>query len=102
VNKLLRITKKNLSYKMINNVKPITNSYLIPSRNYYCEKWIEEQEILKIKDQEFKKLVSVKLNDQDFFLYNEIKKNSEQNEKIISLLKKQNEDIEIMIKNLSK
>ena len=102
MNKLLGITKNNLSNKMFNSVKPITNCYLIPSRYYHCEKWNHEQSILKIKNQELKKLILLKLSDKDTFIYEEIKKNTEQNEKILSLLKKQNDDIEIIKKNLSK
>lgn len=102
MNKLLGITKNNLSYKMINSVKPVTDSYLILNRNYHCEKWNKEQEILKIKNKELQKLVSLKLSDKDTFIYEEIKKNNEQNKKILSLLKKQNVDIEIIKKNLLK
>lgn len=99
--KIFGRTKNNLSNKMINNVKPMTIRYLIPNRNYYCEKWNHEQSILQNKNQELNKLNSLnslKLSDKDIFIYGEIKKNTEQNEKILSLLKQQNEDIEILKK----
>lgn len=94
MNKLLGKTKNNLSNKIFNSVKPITNSHLILNRNYYSEKWNEEQEILKMKNKQLQKLVSLKLSEKESFIYEEIKKNNEQNVKILSLLKKQNEDIE--------
>ena len=85
---------------MVNYVKPITNNYLLPTRYYYCEKWNDEQEILKIKNQEFKKLVSFKLSNKETFIYEEIKKITKQNEKILTLLNEQNVDIEIIKKKL--
>ena len=65
-------------------------------RNYNCEKWNKEQELLKIKNLEFEKIISMNLTQKETFFYSELNKISEQNNKIILNLIKQNEEIKLI------
>lgn len=68
------VTKKLLS-------KPINLSNIM-SRNYYCEKWIKQQEMEKLKQMDLTSLETLNMNKKDIFFNNQIKKILEQNNKI--------------------
>jgi hypothetical protein len=68
------VTKKLLS-------KP-TNLSNIISRNYYCEKWIKQQEIEKLKQMDLMNIETLNMNKKEIFFNNQIKKILEQNNKI--------------------
>lgn len=78
----------------------INSASFIQIRNYNCEKWNKEQELLKIRNSEFQKMISLNLNQKEIFFYNELNKISEQNNKIFLNLKKQNDEIKLIKKFL--
>lgn len=65
-------------------------------RNYYCEKWIKQQEMEKLKQMDLISIETLNINKKDIFLNNQIKKISEQNNKIQT----QNEKILSLLTNL--
>ncbi len=94
-----KLFQKN--FNLIKNLKPKQFNH-VPSqlRNYNCEKWNKEQEMLKIKNGEYQKMILMDLNQKETFFYNELNKISEQNNKILLNLKKQNDEIETIKKFL--
>lgn len=76
----IKITK-NLLLKH-NNITNIVN------RNYYCEKWIKQQEMEKIKKIDLMSIETFDVNQKDNFFNNQIKKILEQNNKIQTQNKK--------------
>lgn len=59
-----------------------TNLSNIISRNYYCEKWIKQQEIEKLKQMDLMTIETLNMNQKEIFFHNQIKKILEQNNKI--------------------
>lgn len=78
----------------------------IIKKNYYCEKWIREQEINKLKSTNKISIESLNLNQKEMHFDNQIKKILEQNNKILSNQLKQNAQMDwikkIFEKNVKK
>lgn len=97
MNKLSIGLTNNFIYKITSNLINKKNPFnQVPNKNYYCEKWNNEQKSLKIK----KETKELKLTDAESYISTQIKKNLEYNEKILKLMEKQNDDIDIIKKYL--